>query len=187
MMPRFLPVALAAALAAFPAVADDFTETVESALEAYKESDIKGARQELDFAIKLLDSMKSAELAKLLPEALPGWTRTITEDQEGAGMAMAMFGGGTTATADYTDGSTSMSITLIADSPMVSGLGGMFAGLAGAAGKPVRIKRTQFAVNDGELQGVVENRVMVSVSGDASEEAKVAQVEAMDFDALGRF
>jgi hypothetical protein len=187
-MTRILAAALLVA-AALPAAADEFTETVDSALSAYRENDIKGAREELDYAVKLLDAMKSASLAKFLPAALPGWTRQEASqgDAEGAGMAMAMFGGGTTASASYTDGTADMTITLIADSPMVSGLGAIFTGMAGAGGKPIRIKRTQFTMNEGDLQGVVDNKVMVSVSGSASLEQKQAQLEAMDFEALGGF
>jgi hypothetical protein len=179
--------ALAIGLAALPAAADEFTDTVESALSAYEDNDIKGARQELDYAIKVLDGMKSEILAKLLPAPLPGWTRAEAEDQQGTGMAMAMLGGGTSAAATYSKGGTDMTISLVADSPMVAGIGGMLAGLAGVGGKPLRIKRTEFSMNDGELQGVVDGKVMVSVSGNATQEEKVAQVEAMDFEALGDF
>jgi hypothetical protein len=188
-MLRFLPATLAIGLAALPVAADEFTDAVDSALEAYRDNDVKGAREELDYAVKLLDGMKSESLAKLLPEPLAGWTKEASDasDAEGAGMAMAMFGGGTAASAKYSDGTADMTITLIADSPMVTGIGGMLAGLAGTGGKPIRINRTQFSVNDGDLQGVVNSKVMVSVSGSASLEQKQAQVKAMDFEALGDF
>ena len=39
----------------------------------------------------------------------------------------------------------------------------------------------------GDLQGVVNGRVMVSVTGGASVEDKRAFLEAMDFGALGKF
>ena len=189
-MRPLIPAALALTLAVSAAGADEFTDTIDSALSAYRENDVKGAREELDYAVKLLDSMKSASLAKLLPAPLPGWTRedASADDAEGAGMAMAMFGGGTAASASYTDGTADMTITLVADSPMVTGIGAMITGIAGAAGgKPLRIKRTQFTMNEGELQGVVDNKVMVSVSGSASIEQKTAQIQAMDFEALGDF
>ena len=123
--------------------------------------------------------MKSASLAKLLPAPLPGWTReeAAADDAESAGMAMAMFGGGTTASATYTDGTADVTITLVADSPMVSGLGALMGGIAGAGGgKPIRIQRTQFTLSDGDLQGVVDNKVMVNVGGSASLEQKQAQL-----------
>ena len=71
---------------------------------------------------------------------------------------------------------------------MVSGLGAMFSGMAGAAGgKPIRIQRTQFTMSEGGLQGVVNSKVMVSVTGGASLEHKKAALETMDFGGLGDF
>ena len=40
-----LPAVLAAALVAAPAVADEFTDTLESALKAYEDGDVSGARR----------------------------------------------------------------------------------------------------------------------------------------------
>ena len=54
-------------------------------------------------------------------------------------------------------------------------------------GKPIRIQRTEFTENDGDLQGVVDGKVMVSVGGNASVEDKTALLEAMDFEALADF
>ena len=189
-MSRLIASVLAVVLAAVPAAADEFTDTLESALKAYREGDISGAREDLDYAGKLLASLKSEALAKFLPEALPGWTReeASADDAAAAGGFMGMLGGGTSAAATYVKGAESLTITLVADSPMVSGFGAIMTGLAGAGGgKPIRIKRTQFTMNEGDLQGVVDNKVMVSVGGSASLEQKTAQIEAMDFEALGDF
>ena len=81
-----------------------------------------------------------------------------------------------------------MTITLVANSPMVSGIAAMIGGMAAmGGGKPMRIQRTEFANNDGELQGVVNGKVMISVSGDATVEDKTAYLEAMDFKGLAEF
>ena len=160
---------------------------MQSALDAYAEGDVTVAREELDYAMKLLDGMKAQGLAELLPPAQAGWTKAEEDDPESAGAAMAMFGGGTAAAATYTRGAESFTITLVADSPMVNGLGAMLTGMAGIGGKPIRIQRTQFTMNEGELQGVVDDNVLVSVSGDAPIEAKTEHLEAMDFEALGDF
>ena len=192
-MLRFTPAVLALVLAlpaSAPASADEFTDTLESALKAYREGDVAGAREDLDYAGKLLTSLKSEALAKFLPAALPGWTReeASAEDAAAAGGFMGMFGGGTTAAATYTREAKALTITLVADSAMVNGIGAMISGMAGiAGGKPLRIQRTEFTDQEGSLQGVVNKRVMVSVSGDASVEDKTAFLEAMDFKALGDF
>ena len=50
-MLRLLPAVLAAAaLAALPAAADEFTDTLESALKAYARRRRRRARQDLDYA-----------------------------------------------------------------------------------------------------------------------------------------
>jgi hypothetical protein len=187
-MRLFLPAALAAALAAMPVSADEFTDVIDGALEAYGDGEITIAREELDYAIKLLAMMKSESLSGFLPEALPGWTKTKGDGGDGGGAAMAMLGGGTTASAEYSNGSNNVSMTLMADSPLVSGMAAMITGMASmGGGKPVRIQRTQFGINDDEMQGVVNKRVMVTLSGNASVEDKKAYLEMMDLKALGNF
>jgi hypothetical protein len=173
--------------AASPVAADEFTDVVESALEAYAEGDITVAREELDYAMQLLTAMKADSLSTFLPEPLDGWTREQA-DVEGAAPAMAMFGGGTAAAATYRRGAEEMTITLLANSPMVSGIGAMVSGMASLGGsQTVRIQRTQFSVDGEEMQGVAGGKVLVSVAGNASVEDKTAHLETMDFRALSDF
>lgn len=187
-MIRSLALAAALAATALPAGADEFTDTLESALKAYADGDVDGARQDVDYAGKLLGSMKAQSLAKFLPEPLPGWTREAAEGEDSTDL-MGMFGGGTTTKATYTRDGDDLTITLVANSPVVSSVAAMVSGLAGVATgtKPIRIQRTEFHNSDGELQGVVGNKVMVSVSGSAPVEDKTAFLEAMDFKALANF
>lgn len=187
-MVRGLVFAAALVVATVPAFADEFTDTVESALKAYKDGDVDGARQDLDYAGKLLGTMKAESLAKFLPEPLPGWTREPADADDSTDF-MGMFGGGTTTAASYTKDGNDVQINLVANSPMVSGVASMITGLAGMAtgGKPIRIQRTEFRQDGDELQGVVGNKVLVSVSGSASLEEKTAFLEAMDFKGLADF
>jgi len=187
-MLRFLPAVLVAGLAVAPALADEFTDTLDSAITAYNHGDVAGAQQDVEYAGKLLTAMKAEGLAKFLPAAQDGWTRA-DQNVEEAGGVMAMIGGGTTTGATYkkADG-TEMTITLVANSPMVSGIAAMIGGMASmGGGKPMRIERTEFANNDGELQGVVDGKVMITVAGDATVEDKTAYLEAMDFKGLAEF
>jgi hypothetical protein len=188
-MTRCLALAAVLAALAMPAGADEFTDTLESALNAYADGDVDGARQDVDYAGKLLGSMKAQTLAKFLPEPLPGWTREPAAEGEDGTDFMGMFGGGTTAAATYMKGDDDLTITLVANSPVVSSVGAMISGLAGMATgtKPLRIQRTEFHNDDGELQGVVGNKVMVSVGGSAPVEEKTAFLDAMDFKALADF
>lgn len=186
-MKKFVAAALAVALVSGPALADEFTDTMESALSAYRDGNVKDAGDDLAYATKLLGSMKSDALAKLLPAALPGWTKAENSDED-AGIGMAMLGGGTSAAATYSDGTNEVKITLLANSPMVSGLGAMITGVASmGGGKPIRIQRTEFSEHDGELQGVIDKKVMVSVSGSATLEQKTAYLKKLDFKAISAY
>jgi hypothetical protein len=187
-MKPVLPLACALTMLAAAAAADEFTDTLESALEAYGAGDITAAQQDLDYAGKLLTAMKSESLATFLPPAPAGWTREEAGDGgEAAGM-MGMFGGGTIAAATYTRGSEEMTLSLIANSPMITGMAGMLSGLAAmGGGKPMRIQRTEFALNEEDLQGVVGGKVMVSVGGNATVEDKAALIEGIDLGALAEF
>ena len=170
-----------------PAAADEFTDTLESALKAYGEGDVKAAGEDLSYATKLLNSQKASALGRLLPPAPAGWTRT-DDNTDDAAIGMAIFGGGTTVGATYSDGTDDVKISLMADSPMIGGMGAMISGLASVGGgKPLRINRVEFAQNDGELQGIVKDKVMVSVSGSAPIEKKTKLIEAMDFGALADY
>lgn len=184
-----LPLLLGLAIPLFPgaAGADEFTDTLESALQAYRDGDVKAAGEDLAFATKLLGNQKAAALAKFLPAAPAGWTRT-DDAPEDEGIGMAMFGGGTTVGATYSNGTNEAQVTLLADSPMVGSLGAMLGGLASMTGsKPTRIQRVEFSDSDGELRGMVNNRVLVTVSGDAPLEDKRILVEAMDLGALANY
>jgi hypothetical protein len=99
-----------------------------------------------------------------------------------------MLGGGSTASASYTDGKSEFTLTLVANSPMISGMAAMMSGLATmGGGETFRIQRETFQVTDGEIQGVVNGKVLISISGDAPVEAKRAHLESMDLRALGAF
>ena len=91
-------------LAPLPAAADEFTDTLESALKAYNEGDVAGAREDLDYAGKLLTALKAEALAKFLPAAPARLDAGggLGRGRGAAGGLMGMFGGGTTAAATYT-------------------------------------------------------------------------------------
>ncbi|MQX37198.1 hypothetical protein [Roseospira navarrensis] len=170
-----------------PAHADEIEDSITAALDAYRAGDVDLAKEELDFAAQLLAQMKAEGLAGFLPPAMSGWTR---EDGETQAMGAAMMGGGQTAGATYTRGSDTVDIQLVADNPMIAAMGAMFANPAamGAMGSIKRIGREKVIVtNDGELQALVNNRILVQVSGSASVEDKTAYFEAMDIAGLKDF
>lgn len=165
--------------------ADEFTDTVDAALEAYAADDINAAAEELSYASTLLQTMKGERFATLLPEALDGWTREV--DME-ANAAVGMFGGGVTATGDYTGPSGNVRIQMMADNPSVMSMAGMYANpqMMSSMGEVVRVNRQSFVDQDGELTGVVGGRVLITVGGNASLDEKKAYLEAMDFGAISQ-
>jgi hypothetical protein len=180
-----LVAAAVVSLAALPASADEVTETIQSALEAYSDGDIAYATDELTFALQLLKEMRAGDLLGFLPEALDGWTREVDPD---AAAALTMMGG-TGAAAEYTSGSSDFTITLMMDSPMIAGMAAMFSNpavLASGQGKMVRVGREKFVSMDGTISGLVGNRVLVQAEGDDTD-AILAHLETMDLRALSQF
>lgn len=184
-MRRILLVVSLMAGFAVPAGADEFEEAVEGALDAYRKGEVSTARDDLTYAIGLLNQLKAEELAGFLPEPLEGWTREL---EEAASTGMAMFGGGTGASASYSRGDEEFTLTLMADSPMISGMAAMFSGMASMAGsQSLRIQRQQFAISDGEISGVIDGRILVQAEGTASTADMQAHIEAMDLSALADY
>ncbi|MEM9013144.1 MAG: hypothetical protein AAGE18_18140 [Pseudomonadota bacterium] len=182
---RMLAAAALVGLLAGPAGADEVTETIEAALEAYNAGDIPAAKEELDYAAQLLSQMKAEGLTGYLPEAMDGWTRALSEGQS---MGAAMFGGGIMAEATYSGAGEELTMQLVADSPMVASMAAMFASTAtmSAMGRVKRINRVNFVMTDGEVRGMV-GAVLVQLTGNASEDAMIAHIERLDFEALEDF
>ncbi|GKY88216.1 hypothetical protein [Sinisalibacter aestuarii] len=167
-----------------PGLADEVSDTLSSALQAYEDGDIEYAIEELDYAKQLLQEMTSQQLTGFLPEAPAGWTREISGDDMNAGLAI--MGGGIGAEADYTDGTDSFTITIMADSPMISMFGGMLSNAGMLGMKMHRIGREKFIFNDGELTGLIDNRILIQAKG-AEVEVMIPVLETIDFAGLEDF
>lgn len=179
------PIVFALALGAAPAGADEVEEALEFALEAYRAGDLTLAKEEIDFAAQLIAQQKAAALGDFLPEALPGWTR---RDDEGGGQAAAF--GGMSASASYMREGQRVEVQIVANNQMVTAMAGMFANPAmmGSMGEMKRINRQKVLINQqGELQALVDNRILVTISGNAPLEDKEAYFTAIDLRALEHF
>lgn len=178
------PIAAALALIlALPAAADEISDTMQSALDAYNEGDAAYALEELDYARQLLLQLKTDALTQFLPEAPEGWSREINPEMNAA---MAMMGGGTGAEATYRGDGKSITLQFIADSPMVAALGGMIGNAALYGAKVERVGREKFMVQDNEVTGLVDNRILVKASG-AEPEPLLKLIETIDMRALKEF
>lgn len=178
---------LIAILLALPARADDVEDSIDAALQAYRTGDIKKAKEELDFASQLLSQLKAEGLSGFLPAPLDGWQR---EDADADTQAMAAFGGGQMAGASYSNGAQELEIQIMADNQMVTAMAAMFsnAALMGAMGKVKRLSGEKVVVTpDGELQALIDGRIMVQITGSADEASKEAYFQAIDIEGLKEF
>ncbi|MEM9238905.1 MAG: hypothetical protein AAGB07_02915 [Pseudomonadota bacterium] len=182
-MKNMILVAAALAMSVSTAQADDITEALESAMQAYEDGDTQYALEELEFAKQLLQAMKTDELVQFLPDAPDGWSREVNTEMNAG---LAFMGGGSGAEATYDGDGQSITITMMADNPMVAGMAGMI-GNAGLMGAQVeRLGRQKFMIMEGEISGLVDNRILIQASGGDVDDM-LELLETMDFRALGKF
>lgn len=179
----FKAVALTTLLVPALAQADDVTDTLNSALKAYEDGDITYALEELEYAKQLLQAMKTADLAKFLPDAPDGWTREVSTEMNAG---LAMLGGGAGAEATYTNGSEEFTITIMANNPMVGALSGMLSNAALMGMKLERVGRMKYINQDGELSGIVDGRILIQADG-ADVGVMIPVLETIDARALEDF
>lgn len=173
------------------AMADDVEDSINEGMEAYKAGEFKDAVESLNYASQLIQQMKGQNLESLLPEPLDGWeAQTAKSNSSGA----SMFGGGVSAERTYRKGNSSIDVSIITDSPMIQGMMMMFSNPMFASsdgGKLKKIKREKALVkykpadNSGEIQVMVDNRILLTVRGsEVSEDDLMAYAKAVDFKKL---
>ena len=165
------------------AEADEILETLDAARAAYEGGNMQQTLEELAYAQQLVREIKTAGLTDLLPAAPDGWSREINTDM---GAAMAMFGGGVGAQATYSREKDSFTILLMADNAMVQGFAGMLGTAGLLVGKQQSIGSQKFIEQEGELTGLVDNRILVQASG-APLEVMQPILEQIDFEAMADF
>ena len=191
MLSRFLKPALAGALLltlAQPAFADDIKASIKAGLEAYEDGDIKAAKEEIDFAQQLLAQMRLKELQAHLPAALEGWTRQ--EDKRRGGGGLGVLGGGQSVNATYRRGRERIQVQIMANNQMVATFAAMFANPAmmGSMGTVKRIGRQKVVITKrGDVQTLIDNRILVQVQGRAEVEDKEAFFKAINIRKLKKF
>ena len=170
------------------AFADDVTDSINEALDAYNEGEYTVAVESLNYASQLINQKKGDALSALLPEPLDGWTAKSSQSKAvGAGM----FGGGITAERKYVKGKNSISIELVADSPLLQGMMGLFSNpmyATSEGGKLEKINRQKAIVKfepdtkRGDIKIVVAKRFLVTVKGNKTTIADLkAYAKAIDY------
>ena len=180
---------LIALIAALPlsAMADEVTDVIKEAMEAYEDGDLAYAKESLEYAATLIGQQKTAGLSELLPAALEGWT---AEDDTDAAAGMAVLGG-SAAKRIYRKGDAQVEIQFLADSPLVAQMGIMVSNpqvVTSSGGKLMRFGRQKAVLTrDGEIMFLVDNRILVQITGSAAEDDRIAYAKAIDIRALSGF
>jgi hypothetical protein len=166
-----------------PSNADTIADALQAAVDAYEAGDLATTSEQLTIASTGVSSKRSEELAAFLPEAPDGWTRTVNPD---FASSLAMLGGGSGVETVYSDASGgAFTLTVIADSPMVSSLLPMFADetVLAAMGKVIDVPGAKILDQDQSLMAVIGERMMVQASG-METAAMLPIVSKLDFEGL---
>ena len=182
-----LSVALLAA-AALPAfAADDIIDAIDQARKAYQAGDLPGAKQSLDMASQLIGQKNAESFVALLPQPLSGWK---AEKAQAHAIGAAMFGGASAAQRTYTnEKGDSIEVSITGDSAMVMQFAQLLVNpaIAGAMGKLIRVgNQRAIQTREGDVNMVVNNKVLVTVTGSADESAKLAYAQAVDVAKLSK-
>ncbi len=180
-----------------PACADEILEAMNEAIEAYKEKEYAEAAESLDYAKQLIQQLRSENIMKFLPEALPGWESKTAQTQ-----STGMLGGMSGVQREYfkpatgDQGRKRITINIMADSPMMQGMMAMFNPMyAGAqGGKLQKIKRNKAIVKydpdrkNGEVNVLVDKRYIVSIKGNSVDKKDLMDyAKAVDYKGLKGF
>ena len=177
---------LIAAVPLLPARADDVTDQIHEALTAYGKKDLPTAIAGLQAALNLMRQMRADAYGALLPAAIEGWTADKVETIS-AGVAMA--GGGTGASRKYHKGNAEVTVSILADSPLLQAMSALASsGLAAISGMRTEIvngHRTLYMQEDGAFTSFVGDRILVRVEGrDEPEDTLKQFLIAVDFAAV---
>lgn len=183
-MRSLLFAAAAVLLAAMPAAGDEVEDSLAAALEAWRAGDAGLAAEEVEYAQSLMAQMKAQALAGFLPEPLEGWVREDGEDGAMPGL------GGMMASARYKGPEHDLEIQIMAGNQMVASMMMMFSNpvMLGQMGELKRIGRQKVILTrEGELQSVLDNNVLVSITGEAPVETKEEYFQKIDLAGLKEF
>lgn len=192
-MPRpisrhLVPLAFAFAIGAtLPAAADDVSDALHAALDAYDAGNLAKTGESITLAMQGLGTQQSAMLAALLPAAPTGWTATPTTD---FARGFGIMGGGARAETRYdkADRSQSFTLSFIADNPMVASMGAMLgnAQMMAMMGKVVKVGDQPLLQTDNNLSTLVNNRVLFQAQG-AVTDVMLPLAQTIDFAKVGTF
>lgn len=156
--------------------ADEFEEAVNSALKLYQEGKLAEANTSLQTALNLLNEKRGASLSSVLPDEIGGWKGGKVESS-----SLAALGGGNTIERDYRKGEKKATVSIAADSPLLSQVSSFLSnpalgGLLGIKQKKVGDFSAMLHPKEGLLQMAVNNRFLVQIQGKKLTEDELAEL-----------
>lgn len=181
-MRRILIAAMLLAIAVAPALADDITEELKSAIEKYEGGDVAGAVDAVRLAETWLLEKQGSALTGVFPD-LDGWEKEVGESQAAG---MAMMGGGITANCEYTKGDDRMEVTIVGNSPLLAMASGIVgnAFMASSSGyKIIKINGMKSAIKqNGEWEVLIPHQGSVTtIKATTTKEDAVNCAEKLDW------
>jgi hypothetical protein len=170
--------------------ADEVTDQLDEAKKAYQANDLATARTALEAATTLLRQKQADLWAALLPAPLSGWT---SEEPKTAAYGAALLGGGTTVERSYRRDRMKVTISLIADSPLLATILPLFTSglMTGEDHRMLVIdgRRAIFDKHENSYQLVVANKILVKIEGshdtdDAALRAYLAAIKFADLEKM---
>ena len=181
-------VVLAALLLPPAARADDVTDQIDQAVTAYKKKDLNAAITALEAAASLIRQMKTDAWKGALPAPLSGWT---ADKPQGEAISPVLLGGAITVSRAYHKGGETVTVSIIADSPVVQSLAAFMASgvgaLLGSTAQVAVIDGRRVLKDDNSYQTLASNRVLVKVEGGNGDDAALRQyLKAVNYDEIDR-
>ena len=175
LLSTIIPFAFLASLAA-----DEVTGEISAALTSYEAGEFSAASTALQQASVLVSEKKAEAIAKAFPEKIGDWKAGEVENNSAG---MGILGGGTVIKRTYTKGKQSVSIQLIADSPMVAQYIGILnnpamAGAMGLKRKKVGAEKGLYNAKNHAFHMIVQNRFMIQINDSKASEADVLALAA---------
>ncbi len=173
------------------AFGDDVTDSVNEALKYYEKGEYSEAAGSLEYAAQLIRQKKGGQIQEVLPEPLDGWNSEAASSQAAGS---AMLGGGVSVERQYYKDNSSVTIQVVADSPLLQGFMMMFSNPMYAtadggkfekiAGKKAIVKYDP-GNRDGSINIVVDHRYLVTIEGnDITKADLTAYAQAVDYKLL---
>jgi hypothetical protein len=184
-VPALLAATLLSATVRASLAADDIIDALDQARKAYQAGDFAAAKQSADLASQLIGQKNAEGFAALLPAALAGWTAGKAETTSIGAVGF----GASSASRKYTGPKGEVDVQITGDSAMLTQFATVLSNpaIAGVLGKIVMIGNQRgFQTKEGDVHIVVNNKILVSVTGSGPADAKLAYAQAVDVAKLAK-